>query len=112
MTTRKEIDALLNFMRATFLTTNESENESTAAASKVPSSTLYTPSSADIETMMALDLPPADLAGKYFADVRELPRPGPRSLRHIPRMTSCPVVPLSASPKGWFRRASDGWFPG
>lgn len=98
MTTRKEIDAFLNFMRATFLITHEPENESTAAASKVSSSTLYTSSSADVETMMALDRPPADLAGKCFADVRELPRPGPRSLRHLPRMTSCPVVPLSSFP--------------
>lgn len=98
MTTRKEIDAFLDFMRATFLVTNEAENDSIAVASKVSSSTLYTPSSADIETMMALDLPPADLAGKYFADVRELPRPGPRPLRHNPRMTSCPGVPLSSFP--------------
>ena len=98
MTTRKEIDAFLDFMRATFLVANESENEPTAAVSKASSSTVYTPSSANIEAMMALDLPPADLAGKYFADVRELPRPGPRSLRHNPRMNSCPAMPLSSFP--------------
>ncbi|KAK8137812.1 hypothetical protein PG984_001192 [Apiospora sp. TS-2023a] len=98
MTTRKDIDAFLDFMRATFLVANESENESTAAVSKASSSTLCTPSSADIETMMALDLPPADVAGKYSSDVRELPRPGPRSLRHNPRMNSCPVMPLSSFP--------------
>ncbi|KAK8019755.1 hypothetical protein PG990_004893 [Apiospora arundinis] len=97
MTTRREIDVFLDFMRTTFLADHDAETESTAVASKASSSsTLYT-QSADIEAMMALDLPPTDLPGKYFTDVRELPRPGPRPLRHTnTRMNSCPVVPLTS----------------
>ena len=93
MTTRREIDAFLDFMRVTFLF-NETETEPTAVASKESSPTLYT-QFADTETMMALDLPPADLTGKYFADVRELPRP----LSHNnPRITSRRALPLTSFP--------------
>ncbi|KAK8088245.1 hypothetical protein PG997_003206 [Apiospora hydei] len=92
MTTKREIDTFLDFMRATFVVVNNAESESTTAVtSKGSPSTLYSPSPNDSEAVeMALDHPPVGLTGKYYAEVRELPRPGPRPLSHIPRMTSFP----------------------
>ncbi|KAK8050365.1 pyridoxal phosphate-dependent transferase [Apiospora phragmitis] len=102
MTTKREIDSFLDFMRAVFVVSNDNHAETgstTAIASKGSSSTLYAPSADNNEAMrMALDLPPVDLTGKYYAEVGELPRPGPRPLSHNPRMTSCPVIPLAAFP--------------